>query len=68
MPINSNPNKTLHLQTAQFLTKELKLLKMLVCGAVIEPNVSTCGTNNQFITVGQEYGVCDPGLKPPLLA
>jgi hypothetical protein len=40
---------------------------MLICGAVIESNITTGGADNQFITVWQENGVGDPGLKSPLL-
>lgn len=51
----------------EILTKQLKLLEMLICGTVVESNISTRGADNQFITVGQEYGVCYPGFESSLL-
>lgn len=51
----------------EILTKQLKLLEMLICGTVVESNISTRGADNQFITVGQEYGVCYPGFEASLL-
>lgn len=51
----------------EILTKQLKLLEMLIRGTVVEPNISTCGADHKFITVGQEYGICYPGFEASLL-
>lgn len=51
----------------EILTKQLKLLEMLIRGTVVESNISTRGANHKFITVGQEYGVCYPGFEASLL-
>lgn len=51
----------------EILTKQLKLLEMLIRWAVVESNISTRGANHKFITVGQEYGVCYPGFEASLL-
>lgn len=51
----------------EILTKQLKLLEMLIRGTVVESNISTRGADHKFITVGQEYGVCYPGFEASLL-
>lgn len=51
----------------EILTKQLKLLEMLIRWTVVESNISTRGADHKFITVGQEYGVCYPGFEASLL-